>query len=315
MDASILDVRDIRKSYGRQLVLDDISIHVHEGSIAAVLGPNGAGKTTLVRILSTLTRPDAGNATVAGHDLLREPERVREQISLTGQYAAMDELLTGKENLLLAARLWHIEPRAGRERARDLLERFELVDAATRLVRTWSGGMKRKLDLAMSLMGEPRLLFLDEPTTGLDPRSRNALWDMIRTLKRSGVTVVLTTQYLEEADQLADHIIVIDHGRVIAEGSASELKRQVGRDIAVLTFPDPATAARARIALDGQASSESDLAVHVPTDGSADHLHDILARLRMSSIPAGTVDIRKPTLDDVFLALTSRHPVATEVLA
>ncbi|HVL22811.1 MAG TPA: ATP-binding cassette domain-containing protein [Thermomicrobiales bacterium] len=317
MSRIIVDANQIQKAYGGKIVLDCLDLRVEEGSIAALLGPNGAGKTTLVRILSTLTRPDAGAATIAGHDVVREPRAVRAVISLTGQYAALDELLTGEENLRLAARLWKLDPREGRARIHELLSRFQLTDAARRPVKTWSGGMKRKLDLAMSLIGRPRVLFLDEPTTGLDPRSRNALWDIVRDLKRSGVTVLLTTQYLDEADQLADRITLIDHGRVIAEGAAETLKRQIGRDVVVLTFPDHRTATHALLTLRGQPATLGTTgdAVHIATDGSAAHVHGLLETLQAASIAAETITFLTPTLDDVFLSLTARPETRSEVYA
>jgi ABC-2 type transport system ATP-binding protein len=313
----ILDARGIQKAYGGKTVLAGLDLRVEEGTVAALLGPNGAGKTTLVRILSTLTRPDAGTVMIAGHDVVREPEAVRAVISLTGQYAALDELLTGEENLRLAARLWRLDRSESRTRTRELLSGFELTEAARRPVKTWSGGMRRKLDLAMSLMDRPRVLFLDEPTTGLDPRSRNALWDIVRDLKRSGVTVLLTTQYLEEADQLADRITLINHGRVIVEGTAETLKRQIGRDVVVLTLPDHRTATHALLALRGHPATPGTTGdtVHVATDGSAAHVHGLLETLQAASVPAQSITVHTPTLDDVFLSLTARSETPSEVVA
>jgi ABC-2 type transport system ATP-binding protein len=224
----------IRKSFGGRVVLDGVGLAVETGSIFALLGPNGAGKTTLVRILATLVHPDSGTATVAGHDLLADPSGVRRSISLTGQYAAVDDVLTGQENLQLMARLLHLPPRAARARSGELLAAFGLLDAAGRRVKTYSGGMRRRLDLAVSMIARPRLLFLDEPTTGLDPASRQQLWDMVRGLAGEGVTVLLTTQYLEEADRLADTVAVLHHGRIVAQGTPGQLKSGLGGDRASL---------------------------------------------------------------------------------
>ena len=225
--ALAITVTGLRKSFGDKVVLDGIDLHVAEGSVVALLGPNGAGKTTVVNILTTLVHADAGRIEVFGHDLTREPEAVRAVIGLTGQFSAIDEMLTGRENLQLIADLLHLARDAGRGRIAELLARFDLVDAADQVVRTYSGGMKRRLDLAMTLVGNPRLLFLDEPTTGLDPRSRRVLWEIVRELVAEGVTVFLTTQYMDEADHLADHVVLLDHGRVVAEGSPDELKRRL----------------------------------------------------------------------------------------
>jgi ABC-2 type transport system ATP-binding protein len=315
MDTAIVRASALYKSYGHHAVLSDVDFSIESGSITAILGPNGAGKTTLVRILATLTRPDSGTATITGHDIVREPGEVRAAISLTGQYAALDELLTGEENLMLAARLWRLDRLTSRTRVRELLERFELTEAARRPVRTWSGGMKRKLDLAMSLMGQPRVLFLDEPTTGLDPRSRNALWETIRDLKRAGVTVVLTTQYLEEADQLADWIYLLDRGSIVAAGTSAMLKGQIGGEVARLQFPDRATALRAASVLVGsvlEPNNDGDW-LRVPTDGSASDVLRILNLLTERDLPSSRVSIHRPTLDDVFLSLTSSQAPARKV--
>lgn len=302
----VIMTRDLRKSYNDKIVLRAVNLEVAEGSIHALLGPNGAGKTTLVRILSTLAVPDGGTARVAGFDLLRESTKVRAAISLTGQYAALDESLTGRENMLLMGRLWKLDRHEAYQRAAKLLDMLELSHAADRLVQTYSGGMRRKLDLAMSLIAKPRVLFLDEPTTGLDPHSRNALWDIVRNLRSEGVTVLLTTQYLEEADQLADRISVMDGGRIITEGSSQDLKRQLSSEIISLSFENESSARDAQIVLHEESllTVESPATVRVATDGSARHVYALLDRLNDAGIRVERVTIKEPTLDDVFLALT-----------
>src|SRR6202790_5567308 len=234
----MIETRGLRKSFGDHVVLDGIDLDVAEGTIFALLGPNGAGKTTMVQILSTLIGVDGGEGRVAGHDVAREPDAVRAAIGVTGQFSAVDNLLTGEENLLLMADLHHLGRSEGRRRVAALLDRFDLVDAARKLPATYSGGMRRRLDLAMTLVGDPRIIFLDEPTTGLDPRSRHTMWQIIRDLVASGTTILLTTQYLDEADQLADRIAVLDHGKLVAEGTAAELKRRVPGGSIVLSFAD-----------------------------------------------------------------------------
>ena len=296
-------------------MLDGLDLTVPEGTVFALLGPNGAGKTTTVDILSTLTPADGGEVRIAGHDLHREPDAVRASIALTGQFSAVDDLLTGAENLRLMADLLHVGRREGQRRAADLLERFDLVDAADRVPSTYSGGMRRRLDLAMGLMGDPRVVFLDEPTTGLDPRSRRAMWDIVRGLVADGVTILLTTQYLEEADQLADRIGVLDAGRLVAEGTADELKRMVpGR-------PRPARVRRAGAArraaarvLGVPAADDGALALEVPGDGSVATLKSLLGRLDDAGIDVAGLTVHTPDLDDVFLALTGR-PTPAEVTA
>ncbi|MGB3330615.1 MAG: ATP-binding cassette domain-containing protein [Thermomicrobiales bacterium] len=304
MTRNIMTVQGIRKAYSGRPILAGIDLAVEEGTTTAVLGPNGAGKTTLVRILSTLTRPDAGDATIAGFDLRRQPAEVRRVISLTGQYAAVDELLTARENMRLMCRLRHVPPREGTRFTNELMERFDLVDSIDRPVKSFSGGMKRKLDLAMSLVGSPRLIFLDEPTTGLDPRSRTALWEVIRELTTSGVSIVLTTQYLEEADQLASRISLIDGGRTVAEGTPQALKRQVGGEVLELTFRDPALLARARVLLTSAQAADDESSLRIGIDGSARAVSRVLGALEGAGVDAERVALHAPTLDDVFFQLT-----------
>ncbi|MEV0397289.1 ATP-binding cassette domain-containing protein [Polymorphospora rubra] len=309
-DDPIIRANGLTKSFGKFTALADVDLTVARGSIHALLGPNGAGKTTTVRILSTLLRPDAGTATVAGHDLLRHPDRVRASISLTGQYAAVDELLTGEENLVMMGRLGRLGGRAARRRAGELLERFDLTDARRRTVRTYSGGMRRRLDLAASLVTEPPLIFLDEPTTGLDPRSRQAMWDMVRELAATDVTVLLTTQYLEEADRLADRITVVDGGRVIAEGTAEQLKAQVGDERVELRLAGLDDFDRALRDLGDRAlrPDRDNRSVSVPTDGSATQLRALLDTMAARDVTVTRVELHRPTLDDAFLALTADTP-------
>jgi ABC-2 type transport system ATP-binding protein len=292
------------KSFGGHLVLDHLDLAIDAGSVFALLGPNGAGKTTMVRILATLVRPDAGIATIAGHDLLSDPIAVRRSISLTGQFAAIDDLLTGQENLEMMAQLRHLRRGAVSTRVDELLTRFDLADARYRRAGTYSGGMKRRLDLAVSMIERPQLLFLDEPTSGLDPRSREQLWDAVRGLVDEGVTVLLTTQYLEEADELADTIALLDAGRIIAQGSADELKAKVGGEILRLEFADRAICDRAALFLN-VAPADCDMhSLEIATDGSSGDVHTTLGRLAAAGTPALRVSIHRPDLDDVFLALT-----------
>jgi len=306
------------KAYGPTAVLTGVDLTVARGSVFALLGPNGAGKTTTVRILATLQPPDGGTARVAGRDVVGEPEAVRRAISLTGQFAAVDDQLTAEENLLLIGRLRRLGRTERRRRTAELLDMLELTADARRRVKTFSGGMRRKVDLAMSLVGRPEVLFLDEPTTGLDPRSRQAVWDVVGELVGSGVTIFLTTQYLEEADQLADRISVLDGGRVVATGSADELKRRIGAEQVELALADRAGIERARgllgpgvvVAGAGRggagvpAAAGAEPVVRVPTDGSADHLRYVLDTLAAGGVAVSTASVRRPTLDDVFLTLT-----------
>ena len=298
----IVEATGLRKSYGATDVLTGVDLSVAEGSVLALLGPNGAGKTTTVRILTTLTRPDSGTATIAGYDVLREPARVRGVISLTGQYAAVDENQTGRENLVMVGRLMHLGRRTAQRRTAELLDQFGLTDAMDRRVKTYSGGMRRKLDLAMSLIARPRVIFLDEPTTGLDPASRSAMWDAIVELVRDGTTILLTTQYLEEADRLADRIVLLDHGRIVASGTADALKTQIGGERISVWFADEVQVAKAAGVLDGVADQ---LMLNIPSDGTAAHLHHVLDVLRDNGLEPERVSSHRPTLDDVFLALTA----------
>ena len=300
----MISVTGLRKSFGDLLVLDGIDLEVAEGTVFALLGPNGAGKTTMVQILSTLIGADAGTISVAGHDLAGDPDGVRAAIGVTGQFSAVDNLLTGRENLILMADLHHLGRAPGRRRAAGLLERFDLAEAADRPAATYSGGMRRRLDLAMTLVGDPRLIFLDEPTAGLDPRSRHTMWTIIRDLVAGGVTVFLTTQYLEEADELAVRIALLDHGTLIAEGTAAELKRLVPGGHVRLEFADPSGLAAAAAALGEPARDDESLALTLPSDGSPASLQHLLARLEAESIAVAGLTVHTPDLDDVFLALT-----------
>jgi ABC-2 type transport system ATP-binding protein len=295
----------ITKSYGANVVLKGIDVTVPAGSVFGLLGPNGAGKTTLVRILATLAKPDAGSAVVAGHDVVRSPAGVRASISLTGQNVAVDELLTGVENLVMIGRLRRMSRPAARKRASELLERFDLTDAARRTVKTYSGGMRRRLDLAMSLVTGPPVIFLDEPTTGLDPRSRQEMWAAVRELAVGGSTIFLTTQYLEEADQLADRIMMIDNGTVVAEGTADELKWQLEGERVELTFADLSSYERAVADVEAVTADAGRRVMAVATDGSAAQVRALLDRMDKLGAEVDKVAIRRPSLDDVFLALTS----------
>jgi ABC-2 type transport system ATP-binding protein len=297
-------VAGLRKSFGDHVVLDGIDLTVPRGTVFSLLGANGAGKTTTVKILSTLIRADAGDVRVAGHDLAGEPDAVRAAIGVTGQFSAVDNLLTGRENLLLMADLHHLAQAEGRRCAAQLLEQFDLVEAAGKPVSTYSGGMRRRLDLAMTLVGSPRVIFLDEPTAGLDPRSRRGMWQIVRDLVAGGVTIFLTTQYLEEADELADRIAVLDHGRLVAEGTAEELKRRIPGGHVRLRFADPSTFDAAARVL-GQVSRDNDaLALRVPSDGGLRSLKTLIDRLEDQAIEVDELSVHTPDLDDVFLALT-----------
>jgi ABC-2 type transport system ATP-binding protein len=302
-----IDVSGLRKSYGDHVVLDGIDLLVAEGTVFALLGPNGAGKTTTVQILSTLLPTDGGVARVDGHDVTADPDEVRKVIGVTGQFSAVDNLLTGEENLLLMADLNHLDKAEGRRRAVELLHRFDLTDWAKKSPSTYSGGMRRKLDLAMTLVGDPRVIFLDEPTTGLDPRSRRTMWDAIRQMVRDGVTVFLTTQNLEEADQLADRIALLDDGLLVAEGTADQLKRLIPGGHIRLQFADAAELDAASRAFGGSTRAEDSLALQVPSDGGVDSLRAALDYLQAASIHVESLTVHMPDLDDVFLALTGRR--------
>ncbi|WP_433523724.1 ATP-binding cassette domain-containing protein [Nocardia pseudovaccinii] len=300
------------KRYGQLVALDGLDLAVPEGTVTALLGPNGAGKTTTVRVLTTLLIPDAGRATVAGIDVLRNPQALRSRIGASGQYAAVDEYLTGFENLEMVGRLYHMGVQRSKERARELLERFRLSDAADRPVKGYSGGMRRRLDLAGALVANPPVLFLDEPTTGLDPRARLDLWDVIEELVAGGTTLLLTTQYMEEADRLADAIAVIDHGKVIARGTADELKTLVGGDRIELTVDHADNLATAQEALKGLADGEIHLEpglrrITVPVSDGSQALVDAIGRLSTHNVQIHDVGLRRPSLDDVFLTLTGHE--------
>ncbi|MFJ8469387.1 ATP-binding cassette domain-containing protein [Streptomyces swartbergensis] len=294
----------LRKSYGDKTVLDGIDLHIPAGSVFALLGPNGAGKTTAVKILSTLITADGGQAQVAGHGLATSPDGVRAAIGVTGQFSAVDGLITGEENMLLMADLHHLSKREGRQVTAELLERFDLTEAAKKPASTYSGGMKRRLDIAMTLVGNPRIIFLDEPTTGLDPRSRHNMWQIIRELVSDGVTVFLTTQYLEEADELADRIAVLNDGKIAAEGTADELKRLIPGGHVRLRFTDPSAYRRAASALREVTRDDEALALQIPSDGSQRELRSILDWLDSVGIEANELTLHTPDLDDVFFALT-----------
>lgn len=297
-------VTGLRKSFGDHVVLDGIDLNVPRGSVFALLGSNGAGKTTTVKILSTLISADGGRARVGGHDLATEPDAVRAAIGVTGQFSAVDNLLTGEENLLLMADLHHLARREGRRRAARLLEQFDLVEAGRKTASTYSGGMRRRLDLAMTLVGSPRVIFLDEPTAGLDPRSRRGMWQIVRDLVADGVTVFLTTQYLEEADELADRLAVLDNGRLVAEGTADELKRRIPGGHIRLRFADPHGLDTAVRVLDEVSRDNDALALRVPSDGSVRSLKTLIDRLEDRAIEVDELSVHTPDLDDVFLALT-----------
>jgi ABC-2 type transport system ATP-binding protein len=296
----------LRKSFGDKLVLDGIDLDVPEGTVFALLGPNGAGKTTTVQILSTLIGADGGEVRVAGHDVARDPDPVRAAIGVTGQLTAVDNLLTGEENLLLMADLRHLGRREGRRRAAELLARFDLAEAARKPAATYSGGMRRRLDLAMGLLGDPRIVFLDEPTAGLDPRSRRAMWQIVRDLVAGGVTIFLTTQYLEEADELADRIALLDNGRMVAEGTADELKRRIPGGHIRLQFAYPDGLEPAARTLGEAVRDDEALTLQVPSDGSVKSLRALLSRLDDESIEVDGLSIHTPDLDDVFLTLTGQ---------
>lgn len=305
----VIIAKGLKKSYGDNQVLKGISLNVERGTMLALLGPNGAGKTTTVKILSTLLKADAGEVRIEGHDIQSEADAVRKVIGLTGQSAAVDELLTGKENLVMMGRLYRLTPSSARARADELLQEFDLVDAADRPAKTYSGGMRRRLDLAVSLIAKPPVIFLDEPTTGLDPRSRLAMWEIIKNLMADGTTILLTTQYLEEADQLADQIIVIDGGNIIAEGTPKDLKSKVGKDRLELSFATQNQAEAATKAL-GKSVVGTDHKEHTVTtviDNTNKDVATVLSTLQKSKVTISSMAVHKPTLDDVFLSLTEKR--------
>jgi ABC-2 type transport system ATP-binding protein len=306
-----ISVTGLRKSFGDKVVLDGIDLTVAEGTIFSLLGPNGAGKTTMVHILSTLITANAGEIQVAGHDLAADPDGVRAAIGVTGQFSAVDNLLTGEENLLLMADLHHLGRGERRRRTAALLDRFDLAEVARKPASTYSGGMRRRLDLAMTLVGDPRLIFLDEPTTGLDPRGRRTVWEIIRSLAADGVTIFLTTQYLDEADQLADRIAVLDHGKIVAEGTAAELKRRIPGGHVRLQFAGPDELESAAHVLDAVSRDDEALTLQVPSDGNIASLRTLLDRLDGAQVEVGSLSIHTPDLDDVFFSLTG-SPTTTK---
>ena len=301
-----IEVNGLRKSYGDHVVLDGIDLSIPEGSVFSLLGPNGAGKTTIVQILSTLTAADDGEARVDGHDVQRAPLAVRSVIGVTGQFSAVDNYLSAEENLLLMADLWHLPKRQGRQRAAELLDLFDLADTGKKPAYAFSGGMQRRLDLAMTLIGSPRIIFLDEPTTGLDPRGRRETWDLIRDRVRDQtLTILLTTQYLEEADQLADQVAVLDGGRIVAQGTPSELKQRVPGGHLLLTFTSKrALEAAAPQLPEGTSRNDEDLTLQIPSDPSARSVLDLLSRIDADDVPQ--ISLHTPDLNDVFLALTGQ---------
>lgn len=304
-------IKNLTKSFKKLKVLEGINLTVKRGTMLALLGPNGAGKTTTVRILSTLLKPDGGEVSVNGFDVVRQADNVRSTIGLTGQYAAIDEYLTGRENLVMMGRLYHLSVKDSVRRAEELLEQFDLKDAAERSAKTYSGGMRRRLDLAASLVATPPIIFLDEPTTGLDPRSRLAMWKVIENLMRDGATILLTTQYLEEADKLADRIAVIDHGKVIAEGTADELKNRVGKNRLelVISRVENLNQAQNVIGIAGTVINNDEKLLTVPIEGAVKDVKNILDRLEKANIDIESMSLHKPTLDDVFLNVTGHDPV------
>lgn len=301
-------VKGLQKSYGDNDVLKGIDFEIAPGTMLALLGPNGAGKTTAVKILSTLLQPDAGTVTIGGHNVIDEAPEVRSLIGLTGQSAAVDELLTGRENLTMMGRLYHLQKKSALQRTEELLQEFDLVKAADRPVKSYSGGMRRRLDLAVSLIATPPIIFLDEPTTGLDPRSRTVMWNIIKNLMKKNTTILLTTQYLEEADQLADNIILIDGGKVIAEGTSKQLKQKIGKDRLILTFATKKLFEKAGSVLGKKVSTanEENLQLIVEVKGSGVDVRDILQALDTNDVALSSMEIHKPTLDDVFLSLTDK---------
>jgi len=307
MTSSAIAASGLQKAFGDKVVLDGIDLDVRAGTVFSLLGPNGAGKTTTVNVLSTLMRADSGTVRVAGHDVATETKAVRAAIGVTGQFAAVDDLLTGRENLQLMADLKRMDPRESKRLVADLLDRFDLTESAQKMAATYSGGMRRKLDLAMTLVGKPRIIFLDEPTTGLDPRSRRTMWDIIRQLVAEGVTIFLTTQYLDEADRLADRVAVLDQGKLVAQGTPTELKHQIpGSHVRLRFAGDLELDTAMRVLTDTKRDEEDDLVLRVPSDGGAKSVRALLAQLDAHSVDIEEFSVQTPDLDDVFLALTNR---------
>lgn len=316
-DETVIAVRDVSKSYNQVKALENVTLDVKRGTVTALLGPNGAGKTTLVRILTTLITPTSGKAVVDGLDVIKDAQQLRSAIGLAGQNTAVDEILSGRENIEMVGRLYHLKKRDSKARAQELLQQFDLLDAADRAVKTYSGGMRRRLDLAASLVMRPKVLFLDEPTTGLDPRSRFALWNIIRDLVEQGTTVLLTTQYLEEADQLAHYIFVIDRGHIIAQGTADELKKQVGGDVLELHLTNHHEAQQAAQIVKEFGSAEPDVnlstgVVTMPTSRGASILVDVIRQLDNAKLKISDIILRRPSLDDVFMKLTGHTAEANQ---
>ncbi len=307
MQKFAISTKGLTKSFGKLQVLRDVNLSVEKGTMLALLGPNGAGKTTIVRILSTLLQPDAGEVMVGGFDVVKEGDEVRHIIGLTGQYAAIDDYLTGRQNLEMMGRLYHLTKHDSSVRAQELLEQFDLVDAAERTAKTYSGGMRRRLDLAASLVATPPIIYLDEPTTGLDPRSRLAMWGVIEKLRRDGATILLTTQYLEEADKLADRIAVIDHGTVIAEGTANELKAKVGNERLEIVVAKDVLKRAAEIMGESAHIDEEENSVSMPVAAGVSDVRQALESLERAGVTVESLSLHKPTLDDVFLKLTGHQ--------
>lgn len=314
MAKNIISIKNLTKSFKSVDVLKGINLEVEEGTMLALLGPNGAGKTTTIRILSTLLSPDGGEVTINGFDVVKDTNNIRSSIGLTGQYAAVDELLTGRENLIMMGRLYHLSKKDARTRSEELLAEFDLLDAADRTAKTYSGGMRRRLDLALSLIATPPILFLDEPTTGLDPRSRITIWDIIKKLMAKGTTILLTTQYLDEADKLADKIAVLDQGKIIAEGTADELKAMVGKERLEITIERESDFSKAVSVVTGENKevNEDERRIGVATDGTVSDLKRVLDAMESNNIEVETFSLHKPTLDDVFLKLTGHSAEITE---
>lgn len=319
MNRYSFELKDIHKYYdgGEVKALDGVTLKAEEGKVFGLLGPNGAGKTTIVRILSTLLTPTKGSVKVHGIDVTEEPQKVREIIGLAGQFAAVDEFLTGRENIVMAGMLYHLDKKIAQERAQNILERLQLTEAADRPVKTYSGGMRRRLDLGASLVGQPKILFLDEPTTGLDPRTRLDLWNIIRDLVAGGTSILLTTQYLEEADELADHIAVIDHGKVIAEGTSDQLKARLGGDMVEFSLDNKkdvgvALKAMQNIAKKSPTVGDDELTITVPVKDGSRSLLNVVQALNEVKISPVTLSLHRPSLDDVFLALTGKKTESDE---